>query len=334
MGRQRMRVLVTGATGFVGGWIAKAVHEHGHEVRLLARSPEKVADSVTFLGFDPDVVVGDIGDPDAVRRALTGCDAVIHAAAEVALHAGKADDLVRRNVEACRNVLGQAADLSMDPIVYVSSSGALWDAAEPGVAPNLPVRGGPDAYGQSKAAGERCARELQDAGHPVVIVYPTAVMGPSAHGRFGEAGDAVITLTRAGVVGRTAALTIVDVRDVAELHARVLEVGRGPRRYVAGGHRLGDAELARCLSEITGRRIRHWPIPNSILAWAGRVADRVPGVVPPFLSQLSEAAIGYLVHAPIPDNTAAENDLGMTFLPAAETLAAVWDEHPSGGGSR
>ncbi|WOC13337.1 NAD-dependent epimerase/dehydratase family protein [Gordonia sp. MP11Mi] len=325
-----MRVLVTGATGFVAGWIAKTVHDHGHEVRLLARSPGKVADAVPFLGFEPDVVVGDIGDRVAVRRALTGCDAVIHAAAEVALHTVPADDLVRRNVDACRNVLGQAVDLGMDPIVYVSSSGALWDAAEPGLAPDLPVRGGPDAYGQSKAAGERYARELQDAGHPVVIVYPTAVMGPSAHGLFGEAGDAVITLSKTGVVGRTAALTIVDVRDVAELHARVLVAGRGPRRYVAGGHRLGDTDLARCLSEVTGRRIRHWPIPNSVLAWAGRVADRVPAVVPRSLSQLSEAAIGYLVHAPIPDNTTAEDDLGMAFRPAAETLAAVWGEHPSG----
>lgn len=326
-----MRVLVTGATGFVGGWIAKTVHEHGHEVRILARDPAKAADAAGFLGVDPDVVDGDIGDADAVARALAGCDAVIHAAAEVQLHAGRAVDLVRRNVDATRNVLGQAVELGLDPIVYVSSSGALWDSGEPTVGPNLPVRGGPDAYGQSKAAAERYARELQDAGAPVAIVYPTAVMGPPAHGRFGEAGDAVITLTRTGVVGRTAALTIVDVRDVAEVHARLLEPGHGPRRYVAGGHRIADRELARTLREVSGRRIMYWPIPNAVMAWAGRVADRMPALVPAFLSQLSEAAIGYLVHAPIPDNSAVETDLGITFRPAAETLSAVWTEHPSGG---
>lgn len=328
-----MRVLVTGATGFVGGWIAKTVHEHGHEVRLLARNAEKAAAAAPFLDFDPDVVVGDIGDHDAVRRALDGCDAVIHAAAEVQLHAGNADDLVRRNVAAVRNVLGQAAELGLDPIVYVSSSGALWDAAESTVRPDLPVRGGSDAYGQSKAAAEQYARSLQEDGHPVTIVYPTAVMGPSANGRYGEAGDAVISLTRAGVVGRTAALTIVDVRDLAEIHARSLEPGRGPRRYVAGGHRLGDRELARCLSEVTGRRVRHWPIPNRVLSVAGRVADRAPAIVPEFLAQLSEAAVGYLVHAPLPDNTAVERDLEISFRPPAETLAAVWNEHPAGAGN-
>ncbi|GAA4675841.1 NAD-dependent epimerase/dehydratase family protein [Gordonia humi] len=323
-----MRVLITGGTGFVGGWIAKTVAAHGHDVRLLARSRAKVDVAIEFLGVDPDVVIGEIGDADAVHRALDGCDAVVHAAADVQLHASRTADLVERNRRGTENVLGQAVELGLDPVVHVSSYSALWSRDEPILRPDLPVAGGDDAYGRSKAAAETYARGLQDLGHAVTIVYPGAVMGPSAHGLFGEAGDAVTTLANTGVVGRTAGLTIVDVRDLAEIFVAVLEPGRGPRRYTAGGHLIVRRDLADALTRVTGRRIRYLPIPNWMMIAAGRIADRVPAVVPADLSQLSEAAIGYLLYPPAPDDSATAHDLGVTFRPAAAALAAVWDERP------
>jgi nucleoside-diphosphate-sugar epimerase len=98
------------------------------------------------------------------------------------------------------------------------------------------VVSGTDGYGQSKAQVEIYARGMQDGGAPVNITYPGMVLGPPVGDQFGEAGEGVAAaLQLGGIPGRSAAWLIVDVRDLAALHAALLEPGRGPRRYMAAG---------------------------------------------------------------------------------------------------
>ncbi|MEV0354737.1 SDR family NAD(P)-dependent oxidoreductase [Nocardia sp. NPDC050697] len=319
-----MRVLITGATGFVGAWTAKAVHDSGHHLRLLARDPERAATVAAELGFDgSDIVRGDMTDAEQVRTALTGCDAVVHAAAVVALDPAAAERTIHATVTGAENVLGQAVAAGLDPVVSVSSAVALWHPRCPLLHPDLPPGGGGDAYGESKARVERYARGLQRAGAPVVITYPSSVFGPAAAGRFGESGDAIGAFLRSGIPGRGAAFTIADVRDIAEAHARLLEPGRGPRRYVITGHHVTGAELAGHLSTITGRRIRHHRVPDAALIAAGTLADRFRDRLPPALRKLGAAGARYLVDSPPADNSAAERDLGLTFRPVRQTLEAL-----------
>ncbi|GAB92660.1 NAD-dependent epimerase/dehydratase family protein [Gordonia rhizosphera] len=323
-----MRVLITGATGFVGGWIAKAVHEHGHEVRFLVRNPDKLGQTAQFLGFDAsDVVIGDMQDVAAVDAALDGCDAVIHAAADVALQSDGGEDLRRRNTSGAHNVIGGAVERGLDPIICVSSSAVLWDPGLDVVQEDQPIRGGGDAYANSKGAVDKFARELQSEGKPVVLTYPTTVIGPSAHGRFGESGDAVVSFIKSGVIGRSAGLTIVDVRDVAEAHARMLDRDRGPRRYVVGGTHVDGGELAAILTEASGTTVRHIALPNAMLIGLGKLADRFRSRVPDDMAQLSEGAVRYLLHAPRADNSTAEKDLDISFRTPRESIVAVCDEH-------
>ncbi len=317
--------MITGATGFVGGWTASALHEHGHQLRFLVRNPDKLARAADYFGFDAtDAVVGDITDAAAVDRALDGVDAVLHAAAEVALHDTGGDAaavLVETNTAGARNVIGGAVRAGIDPIVHVSSAAVLWSPS--GVLrADQPITGGAGAYGQAKTAVEKYVRGLQAEGAPIAITYPSGVAGPAAAGHLGEAGDALFTLVSVGVLGRTAGLTMVDVRDLADLHRRLLEPGHGPRRIVAGGHRITGAALARALSSASHRRVHHIPIPNTALIGLGRLADRFRDRVPARLEQLSETAAQYLLYPPEPDNSAAET-LGVTFRPATETIAAV-----------
>lgn len=316
-----MRVLITGATGFVGAWIAKTVQEHGHRVRLLVRDPARLTPVASALGFDAtDVVRGDMTDPDRVREALEGCDAVVHAAAVVALEAEAAERMIRANLAGARNVLGQAAERGLDPIVYVSSMTALWHPRCPLLHSDLPPAGGSDGYGTSKAQVERYARELQERGAPVVVTYPSCVAGPPAADQFGESGEAVAAFVRVGIPGRGASFTVGDVRDIAEAHARLLEPGRGPRRYVLGGHHVPGTELAALLTDISGRKVRHYGVPDGVLVALGKFGDRFRHRLPAAMGQLSEAAIRYLTDSPPADNGAAERDLGITFRPVRETL--------------
>src|SRR5689334_12288472 len=119
--------MLTGGTGYVGAWTAKACVDAGHEVRYLVRTPEKLARSAGALGLDTsDHVAGDITDAESVRRAMEGCDAVIHCAAVVALGPDDAEWMSRTNLEGARNVLGQAVELGLDPVVHCSSAAAVF----------------------------------------------------------------------------------------------------------------------------------------------------------------------------------------------------------------
>src|SRR5438128_3722213 len=117
-----MRVLVTGGTGYVGSHAVAALVRSGHDVRLLVRSPDRVA---TALGphdvSAPDVAVGDITEADSIDTALTGCDAVVHAASVYSLDPRDAPTIAATNTRGTETVLGAARRAEVDPIVYVSS---------------------------------------------------------------------------------------------------------------------------------------------------------------------------------------------------------------------
>jgi nucleoside-diphosphate-sugar epimerase len=160
-----VRVLVTGGTGFVGSHTVAALAAHGHDIRLLVRSPDRIAPALQPLGLDAsvDYVVGDVTDRDSVERALDNCDAVIHAAAVYALDSRAYAEITRTNLRATETVLDAAVRKGCDPIVHVSSFVALAQRRATVTADSPLSRAGGD-YVQSKVASEAVARGLQDAG--------------------------------------------------------------------------------------------------------------------------------------------------------------------------
>jgi nucleoside-diphosphate-sugar epimerase len=317
-----MRVLVTGGTGFVGGWTAKAIADAGHRVRFLVRNPARLQTSVATLGIDvSDHVVGDIVDRESVCRALDGCDAVVHSAAMVGTDPQQAEQMMTTNLEGAHNVLGCAFDRGLDPVVHVSSITALFRPGLQRFNASLPVVGGSDGYGQSKAQVELYARGLQDAGAPVNITYPGMVLGPPVGNQFGEAAEGVRgALQVRALPGRSAAWLVVDVRDLAALHAALLEPGRGPRRYTAGGHRLPVRQLAGMLGEVAGSTVRAVPLPDAVLRTAGLLLD-VIGRVLPLNSAFSEAGMQYYTRMPASDDSPSERELGITYRDPRDTLS-------------
>jgi nucleoside-diphosphate-sugar epimerase len=317
-----MRVLVTGGTGFVGGWSAKAIADAGHSVRFLVRNPDRLHTSVAKLGVDiSDYAVGDITDRDSVLRALEGCDAVLHSAALVAVDPRQTAQMLSTNMDGTRNVLGGAAKLGLDPIVHVSSFTALFHPGVETLDADLPVVGGTDGYGRSKAQVDIYARGMQDGGAPVNITYPGMVMGPPVGDQFGEAGEGVAAaLDFGGIPGRGAAWSIVDVRDLAALHAALMEPGRGPRRYMAGGHRVPVDELVKLLGEAGDKRVVNVPVPGAVLRVAGQIFDRL-GPYLPNGAPFTEAGMQYFTQMPASDDSPSERDLGITYRDPRITLA-------------
>jgi nucleoside-diphosphate-sugar epimerase len=321
-----MKVLVTGGTGFVGAHSAAALHTAGHAVRLLVRDPAKAARVGAAVGLPgDDVVVGDVTDAASVDRALGGCDAVLHAAASVSLDRRRAGEIVAANTAGARNVLRAAAERGVGRIVHVSSTSALDHIGGPLTA-SAPVSRS-QGYAASKAGAEEVARTLQAEGAPVHITYPSGVLGPAAGESLGETSTSMARFVAAGVVPTPrGALSIVDVREVAEIHRRLVDGPAPPGRVMCGGTLLAMSELAAHLRELTGRRFVILPAPPAALRAAGRLADRVMEVVPLQLP-LSEESMTLITTWP---GTVDDADaLGVRARPVEETLATAlraWSE--------
>jgi nucleoside-diphosphate-sugar epimerase len=315
-----MQVLVTGGTGFVGSHTVAALMDAGHEVRLLVRSPGRIAPALAPHGISGEVdhVVGDVTDPAAVKRALDGCDAVLHAAAVYNLDARAYAATKRTNVAGAETVLRAAVAQGCDPVVHVSSSLALLRRRAT-VTPDSPLSTVRGVYVRSKAESEAVARDLQREGAPVVIVQPGAVFGPHDP----HLGDQVRRL-RDVLRGRypmwpSGGYHCVDVRDVARLHAAVLRPGTGPRRYLVPGHFLDGGTLFATLREVTGRRLPHVVLPAASMlpfAWAASTAQRVL----PF--HLPAEYEGVLITGARTrcDDSRARQELDIAPTPLAETL--------------
>jgi nucleoside-diphosphate-sugar epimerase len=324
-----MKILVSGGTGFVGAHAVPALLEAGHEVRLLARSREKVravlgaARGNAALGGEvTDLVLGDIGDAATVGRALEGCDAVLHAAADVTI--GRARGGAAAGSDGSHNVLGAAVERGLDPVVHLSSVVALAPRGER-LRADDPVATPGTGYASAKAAAERYARALQAADAPLVIVYPSGVYGPDDPG-LGDPAKGLRDRLRFGWPRTRGGNACVDVRDLARLLTALMQPGRGPRRYMAGGHFLTWAQEADLCEALVGRPLRRVPAPPPLVRAAGRVVDLIKWLRPSFDYPLSyEAAL--LLTAALPcDSTAATDELGIAFRPSEETLrdAIAW----------
>jgi nucleoside-diphosphate-sugar epimerase len=240
---------------------------------------------------------------------------VIHCAASVGvLDRSQAMASIDINVNGTKTVIDAALAAGCDPIVHTSSVAAVFDPSQPVISAELPPAIHADSpYTRSKALAEQYAREKQDAGAPVVIVYPGGVAGPSAGESVGELAEGFVSMLKSGVVPLSGgAYSILDVRDVAEIMVRVLQPGRGARRFMAGGTFVTMAEVGQMLKTITGRRMPVLPLPGVTFRALGRVTDVVRKAVP-FDTVFTAEAMTTLTRAQPTDDSAVHDELGVTY---------------------
>jgi dihydroflavonol-4-reductase len=268
-----MRALVTGATGFVGSAVARALLREGWQVRVLVRDS---SDRRNLDGLDTEVLSGDLNDRGALERAAKGCEALFHVAADYRLGARRPQELYRTNVEGTRNVLSAARLAGVARIVYTSSVATIGIPADGSAGTEDSPVALADMIGhykRSKFLAEQVAREAARAGAPVVIVNPSTPVGP---------GDVKPTPTgrmvQDAAAGRMPAyvdtgLNIVHVDDVAAGHLLALSRGRSGEHYILGGENMS---LRAILTEITGLAGRSPPrirLPTAALLPIAYVAD-------------------------------------------------------------
>jgi dihydroflavonol-4-reductase len=320
-----LKVLVTGATGFVGLHTARALHAAGHTLRLLVRDPDKMQRVLAPFGFEGvDHVVGDIADEVSVGRALAGCDAVVHAAAQVNVHAAHAAETIRINRRGTELVIGGAVERGIARIVQVSSTSALFNPELEAVEESTPLAAQAIGYGRSKMESDLYVRGLQDGGAPIWTTYPGTIMGPDDPG-LSEGMQGLLIALQAACVLTSSGIQIVDVRDLAAVHLRLIERAGPPARYTIGGHFLAWSEFADTLEHVVGARLRRARVPASLLQASGRLADALHRFMPvelPFSYEASRYATAWTRT----DDSRVQKDLGIRLRDIHETLAdaVVW----------
>ena len=249
-----MRVLVTGATGFVGSHTVGALVAGGHDVRVLVRNPDRIPGSLGALGLEPEVVLGDMTDAGAVGAAVDGCEVVIHAAAQIGVGGGGPAD--QANLDGVRTVVGGALEAGARRVVYTSSVTAYTPTEAPVVTLDSPLVEALSPYGATKVAAEQLLRSWQDDGEPVTIVVPGGVYGPDAPDLV-NSFHAVLSALDAMMLVPPSGTTVVDVRDLAELLARVATADEPVPRVLAGGHFVSWRVWVDALERAVGRPVAH-----------------------------------------------------------------------------
>ncbi len=328
-----MRVMVTGATGYVGAHSVKALLGAGHRVRLLVRDAAKAKAVLGALGIARklDCVSGDMTDEAAVLDALAGCQAVLHCAAVVSTDRRREDEMLHANPRGAEFVVGHAARLGLDPIVYVSSVAALLDPGLDRLSPYLPLGTLDSGYARSKATAEAYVRKWQSQGAPIVITYPGSVTGPAAGAVLGEATHGIAAQVKLGsLMSHDAAWSLIDARDLGAIHANLMVRGMGPRRFMCGGHYLRMDEMARHLQHLIGRGFPVLPLSGALLRGLGRVSDAIARVVAHDSVFTEEAMICFTQHPPT-DDRATLRELGIRYRPIEHTLRdAILAAHAGG----
>jgi dihydroflavonol-4-reductase len=275
-----MKALVTGATGFVGAAVARALLNADWQVRVLARPG---SDRSNLASLNVEVVEGDLNEVVSLERALAGCEGLFHVAADYRLGARDPSQLYRTNVDGTRNIMEASRRAGVSRVVYTSSVGTMGIPSDGSPGTELTPVSVDDMIGhykRSKFLAEEAAREAARSGIAVVIVNPSTPVGP---GDIKPTPTGQLVLDAAA--GRMPAyvdtgLNIAHVDDIAAGHLLAFDRGKVGERYILGGDDMSLRDILAQISGLVGRKPPSIRLPYAAvlpIAYAAEAIGRVTG---------------------------------------------------------
>lgn len=313
--------LVTGATGFVGGNVARALHQSGVRVRALVRNG---SDTLALDGVPAEIVEGDLGDREALRRAMEGCDVVFHAAALNTFWARDPSEFYRTNVGGTVNVLSAAVETGVPRVVYTGTWAVIRKqrAGEQATeeTPYADKRDLTGHYRFTKYLAEREAMAFLDRGLDLVVVAPTVPVGPGDV-KPTPSGRLILDFLLGRIPATVRAhLNLIDVEDVAAGHVLAWRKGRRGERYILGNRNMTLRDILGALASITGGRAPRLRVPVGAALAAARVDAFLEGVL---LRRAPRIPLEGVLHARdrrAADSSKAIHELGLPQSPVEAAL--------------
>lgn len=321
-----MVAFVTGATGFLGSHVARALAEQGADLRFLLRANSNTKNIDDLKG---DRVIGDLRDAESIKKGIAGCDVVFHVAADYRLWVRDPEEMYRSNFEGTRAILEAARKNKVRRVVYTSSVATMGftsngQPADENSPVSLDNMIGP--YKRSKFMAEQVAIAAARAGQDVVIVNPTTPIGerdikPTPTGRI-----VVDFLKRKFPAYVDTGLNLVDARECAIGHIAALEKGRSGERYILGGENLTLKQILDKLSAITGLPSPTIRVPYALALATGVVDEIVTGRIRGKEPRATIDAVRMGRKKMFVTSAKAERELGWQYVPVENALrrAADW----------
>ncbi len=317
---------MTGVTGFLGGAVARGIRTAGHAVRGFARDPSRIQSA----GDCDEVVTGDVTDNAAFRRAASGCDVVVHAAALVRMWARDRRQFDRVNLEGLRHAIDAARDAGAR-LVYTSSFLALGPTDgrvldESAVRPAIRFH---NDYERTKWIADQLARHTAESGFPLVRVYPGIVYGPGARTEGNHVVRMLVSHARGrfpGILGRgDRRLCFAYVEDVAAGFVAIVERAAPGSAYLLGGDNRTVLDLFGAFRAASGIAPPRRRVPYLVAAAVGmlqRYRAELTGIEP----ELTDEVVGIYRHEWAYSSARAERELGyrITSLEAGIGKTTEW----------
>jgi dihydroflavonol-4-reductase len=320
-----MRVFLTGATGFVGHHVAKALAAEGADLRLLTRKSSNLGN---LEGIPGETVVGDLSEPASLKSALTGCDAVVHVAADYRLWIPDPATMYKANVDGTRELLRMAREAGIKRFVYTSSVATMHFRTD-GIVINeetpVALADMVGHYKRSKFLAEQEAVAAAKNGQQVIILNPTTPIGPGDRKPTPTGRIFVDFLNGKFPAYVDTGLNLVDVSEVARAHVIALTQGTPGRRYILGGENLTLKQILDKMSAITGIPSPTVKVPFAVAAtyaffeeWiTGRIRGKEPRAT------LEEVRMGRKkMYA---SSARAQQELGFEIKPVYPAMRAAID---------
>jgi dihydroflavonol-4-reductase len=320
-----MRIFVTGATGFVGSHVARSLAAAGAELRLLARKTSRTED---LEGLGAELVIGDLLQPDNLRSAIAGCDALVHVAADYRLWVPDPKKMYTANVDGTKALLRLARETGVPRVVYTSSvatMGFLSDGTIVDEETPVSIRNMIGHYKRSKFLAEQEAIAAARLGQRVVILNPTTPIGsddakPTPTGRI-----VVDFLNRKFPAYVDTGLNLVDVQAVAAMHVAALERGTSGERYILGGENLTLKQILDRMAAITGLPSPTMKVPHAVAMIFAFFDEWIAGRILGHEPRATVEAVRMGKKKMFASSQKAERDLGFQAVPVDSALRSAID---------
>jgi dihydroflavonol-4-reductase len=326
-----MKIFLTGATGFVGHHVAKALASEGADLRLLVRKTSNLAN---LEGIKGETFLGDLASPEPIKSALQACEAVVHVAADYRLWIPHPSSMYRANVDATRELLRMARESGVKRFVYTSSVATMHFRTD-GIVINedtpVSLADMVGHYKRSKFLAEQEALRAAAQGQQVVILNPTTPIGPNDAKPTPTGRIFVDFLNRKFPAYVDTGLNLVDVSEVARAHVLALTQGSPGRRYILGGENLTLKQILDKMSAITGIPSPTVKIPLAIAATYAFFEELITGRVRGKEPRATLEEVRMSRKKMFASSARAQQELGFRIVPVYAAMRAAIEWFRSNG---